>query len=117
MGNISKFYDGEKEDDKKPSESKEEHYTTDAEHRTQDCSGTDFLLLSSNFAVFVPNQHHNDPDKDKEVEEHHGEYGSEKSTPEYFRVRDEATVIDMQSSCNIGSQWYNSENQIHSGVA
>ena len=105
MGNISKFYDSEKEDGKKPSESKEEHYTTDAEHHTQDWSGIDFLLLLSNSAAFVPNQHHDDPDKDEEVEEHYGEDGSKKGAPEYFRVRDEAAVIEMQSSWKIDSQW------------
>ena len=98
LGNVSKFYDGKKENGKKPSESKEEHDTRDTEHHTQDCSGTDFLLLLSNSAAFVPNQHHNDPDKDEEVEEHYGKDWSEKGTPEHFRVRDEATVIDMQSS-------------------
>ena len=55
-------------DGKEPCEPKEGHHTADAEHHTQDGSGTDFSLLSSNSAPFVPNQHY--PDKDKEVEKH-----------------------------------------------
>ena len=58
----------------------------------QDCSCRNFLLLSSNSAAFVPNQHHNDPDKDEEVKEHYGEDGSEKGAPKYSRVKDEAAV-------------------------
>ena len=90
MGNVSKFYDSEKEDGKKPGESEKEHYTTDAEHHAHYGTGTDFFLLSSNSAPFVSNQHYNDPDKDEEVEEHYGEDGSEKSAPEYFSMRYEA---------------------------
>ena len=108
MGNVSKFYNGEKEDGKKPSESKEEHDTADAEHHTQDRSCTDSLLLSSNSAAFVSNQHNNDPDKDEEVEEHYGEDGSEKGAPKYFSVRDETAVIKLKKIIvhNYGMQAY-----------
>ena len=95
MGNILKFYASEKEDGEKPGESEKEHYATDAEHHTQDSSCTDFFLFSSNSANFVSNKHHNDPGKDEEVEEHYCKDGSEKSTPEYFSMRDEAAVNKM----------------------
>ena len=92
MGSTSQLRDGKKEDGKEPGESKEGHHTADAEHHTQDSSGTDFFLISSDLAPFVSNQHYNDTDKDEEVEEHYGEDGSEKSAPEYFNVRDETAV-------------------------
>ena len=99
MGNISKFFHSEKDYSKQPGEPEEEHYTTDAEHHPQDGSGADFILLSSNSASFVPNQHYDDTDEDEEIKDHYGQDWCEKGAPEYFSMRDEAAVLKKNPLC------------------
>ena len=68
-----KFFDSEKQDDKKSGESAgRDHYATDAEHHMQDGFGTNCFLFSrlKQLCLFVSNQHYNNQDKYEKIEEH-----------------------------------------------
>ena len=86
------------EDGKKPSQSKEGHHSSDADHQTDDSFVADRFLFSSSCAFCVSNEYHDDPDKDNKVKYQHGKDWSEKSSPEGSNVRQKAAIIIIEGN-------------------